>query len=211
MRRLLLVLAALPLLGAVSPAGAAPNGFAGEVRSASTTFQLGGRDGRTWLVGLTLDEVRPLRGAISRSLVLSLQPCTTDRHHKAHCAATKTYRAALAEGSGAVRDDLRSAYVRTRIAGARIDLAWTVDVPAGISSIAHVDGDEGVVEVRNAQQEGGSGPVAGIVLGPRCRTTGEVAGAYVVRRNGLPQPGDEPPSSLPAPLLPSHGWTPRCV
>jgi hypothetical protein len=209
MRRTLLLAAevAAALLLAALPRGAGAQApvFAGEVRTASTTFQLGGRDGRTWLVHVSLDELRPVGGAVSRTLGVSLRPCAVS-HGRTRCGAEQRYRTSVADG--AVAADLRSAYVRTRVLGASLDLSWSVDVGHSASVAAVSDGE---VAVRHAYQ-GGAGPVRGIVLGPRCSADGEVGGGYVVRLAGPPpRPGGVPPAALPAALTPAHGWVPACV
>jgi hypothetical protein len=207
MRRLLL-LAVLPFVALAGPASAAPRPFAGEVRTATTTFQLGGRDGRTWLVGLTLDELRPAGGSVDRSLVLSLRPWAAGRTRTVPCSPTRGYRVRVTDAQGGIADDLGSAFVRLTVAGARLDLSWSATLDK-TSQVASVDADE--VDVRHAYQ-GSSGEVAGVVLGPRCATSGEVGGGYVVRRSGPPaRAGVTPPAHLPTALVPAHGWIPRCV
>lgn len=182
--------------------------FAGEVRTATTTFELGGRDGRTWLVGVALDEVRPVGGTVTRGLAVTLQPCTVRSRQKPRCAAATTYRTPVTASQGAVADDLSTAYVRARVAGALVDLSWSVAATHS-TSVATVSDQE--VTAHHAYASG-SGPVVGVVLGPRCRTSGWVGGTYVVRRGGPPpQAGSAPPSTLPRALLPASGWSPRCV
>lgn len=207
MRRLLLA-AVLPLLALAGPASAARQPFAGEVRTATTTFELGGRDGRTWLVGLTLDELRPLNGPVDRSLGLTLQPCRADRTRKITCAPVQAYRVPVSDEQGGIAADVSSAFVRLTVAGARLDLSWNATVEA-TREVANLSTSE--IDVRYAQQ-GDTGRVAGVVLGPRCSTSGEVGGGYVFRSAGRPtRTGVAPPARLPAALLPAHGWTPPCV
>jgi hypothetical protein len=209
MRRLLAA-AAVPatLVALAHPvlarAGAGP--YAAEFRTATTTFELGGRDGRTWVVGLTLEELRPIGAAVDRSLVVSLTPCTFDANKQAHCAGQTTYRTPVSDG--AIAADLTTASVRARVAGALIDLSWTVSGTTA-DTLATVSND-GVVARR--AYEGGEGPVDGVVLGPHCAARGSVGGGYLVRRAGRPpQPGAAPPAHLPRAIAPTHGWAPRCV
>ena len=206
MRRLYLFAALAGTAFALAPAGATPVPFAGEVRVATTTFELGGRDGRTWLVGLTLDELRPLTGGLTRTLTLSLRPCSVDAKKQVRCADPVTYRAPVE--AGGIAGDLRSAYVRTRVAGAPVDLSWSVTMTVN-AAIANISTDE--VDVRHTAT-GGSGPVAGVVLGPRCSTDGQVGGGYVVRRSGPPVPAaTDTPATLPSALSATSRWRPRCV
>ena len=209
MRRLLA--ATLGALAVAAPASAGapvapPAPYAAEVRSATTTFQLGGRDGRTWLVRLTLDEVHPVGGAVTRTFDLSLQPCAVDRAKRVHCARASVYRG---PADGAVSDDLRSASLRARFAGTALDLSWAVSASHSAEVAAVTDGD---VTVRHAY-EGGSGVVSGVVLGPRCTATGQVGGAYVARAAGPPpRTAAAPlPRTLPAAIAPARGWAARCV
>src|SRR4051812_43358207 len=169
MRRLAATAALLMLaLPGAARAGARPSPYAAEFRTATTTFELGGRDGRTWLVGLTYDELRPAGGAVGRSLTLSLRPCTSDAQRHVRCGAESVYRTVVTDG--AIAADLGTAYVRAGIAGAPVDVAWSVNASA-TDTLATVSPEQ--VVARRAYA-GGNGPADGVVLGPRCHATGSV-------------------------------------
>jgi hypothetical protein len=205
MRRLLAVAAIAAVLAHPAVASARARPYAAEFRTATTTFELGGRDGRTWLVGLTVEELRPVGGAVDRSLLVTLRPCTT-AGRQVRCAAETAYRTRVTDGG--VAADLATAYVRVHVMGAPVDVSWVVS-GTRTDTLASVSDHEAVV--RRAH-EGGQGPADGVVLGPRCHATGTIGGGYVVRAAGpAARAGTTPPAHLPAAIAPSHGWVPACV
>jgi hypothetical protein len=205
-------LAAFALAGPAS-APASANPFAGEVRTAATTFQLGGRDGRTWIVRLSLNEVRPVGGEVTRTFDLSLQPCVQAKTGRVTCAAKTAYRGDVAPGAGGVADDLTSAALRATIAGTVVDVAWDVATPdPGTTAAGAIAEDDGEVSVQHSRA-GGVGLARGVVLGPRCTARGSVGGGYLARTDGPPARDTAAPlpRRLPAAISATRGWAPRCV
>lgn len=204
--RAVLVTTLAGLIAVAGGASAAPLPAVGTVKTVSATLQIGGTDGRTYVLTVT-GQQRDLAGQTTSSEVsLGWRSCLRDRRGKTTCSTPTAYRIQTTTGEFSVAADGSTARLLLRVSDTPLDLTWErIDSSHSLNFSVDTDGVA-------ASDPTSSGPATahGKVFAVTCRGNATVQTNYVLRTAApTALPGSTQPPRVPAALTKArHCLTP---
>jgi hypothetical protein len=180
---------------------------AGQVRTVTSTVEIGGVDHKTYVVTVTARQAAFVEQPVTSAASIGWRACWRDGH-KAGCGEQHLYRLALTSQQLDIASDGSVARLLVKLGGLPWALSWSRTARAWTVTVV-VDASGATV---GDPSKSGPATTTGRVFGVACSGIGSVDISEVVDVvPPQPLPGSTSPVTVPAALRPSGVRKPQCL
>lgn len=181
---------------------------AGQVRTVTATVELGGLDGKTYVVDITARESDFVQQATNSEASIGWSACVKPKGHAVKCGPKHSYRIVLTTKQLTIASDGSTAHMLLTIASLSFGIVWTRDESTEAFTFSANTSGVSAGDPRSS----GTARAAGRVFGTNCSGAGTVEIDDIVYTDEpSPLPGATGPVAAPAPLRPKGSHKPQCL
>jgi hypothetical protein len=182
----------------------------GSVRTVTSTAQLGGLDGKTYVITVVGRQMSFVNAEQTNEVSVGWHACWRTPTHSIACGRTTAYRLEATSQQLTIASDGSSASLVLSIGNAPLHLTWTrLSAPGDVHGGVTVNDTGADVEDPTS---GGPATMSGQVFGVSCHGDGIVKIDEVAyKAPPAPLPGSSRPPVLPSALRRAHHRAPKCL